>query len=263
MAEVIPGGDPAGSEGDPGTKEPAKKPDTDTQLAELRAELDTAKSRLGKANAEAKERREALEKLKPFADLGVSADDLKGLIKDRKDREEKRKRDEGEWETLKTELTKAHERDRTELQDALTAERRDNDNAYRDTELTAAAVEAKAYPKLLLTVASGLVHITRDDDGKRQVKVVNTAGEPLFNDEGTPMTIRELVPWMKKQEEFWPLFEGQGMAGGGAPAGSGAGGAPGKKIETMTEEERMDLIDEIGAEEYNVRLQKELETAAA
>jgi len=69
-----------------------------------------------------------------------------------------------------------------------------------------------------------------EEDGKFQVLVVDSAGDPRYSGvTGAPMSLKELVAEMKGQDKFGPLFKSGAGQGGGTPA-DGARRAPQRQV---------------------------------
>jgi hypothetical protein len=154
----------------------------------------------------------------------------------------------GEFAKLREQIQTKHEaalREREEQAGKIASQL---DRYIRDEAILRAAAEENAYPNLLPKVVQEFVRVV-DEDGERRAVVVDERGQRRLNDRGQDMSIRDLVAWMKTQEEYWPLFRGQGVAGGGAVGRSGTG-SPRKSHKDMSEMERVAYIQEHGLDKY-------------
>jgi hypothetical protein len=122
------------------------------------------------------------------------------------------------------------------------------DRKVRDQALVQAAAEHDGYTHLLPEHATKFVQV-REEAGERVAVVVDEKGEARLNADGSRMSVSQLVSWMKEQERYWPLFRGQGIAGGGAAGGSGAGGAR-KSLKDMSDFEKAQYVQQHGLEKY-------------
>jgi hypothetical protein len=82
-----------------------------------------------------------------------------------------------------------------------------------ENQATAAVVEAKGIPDLLLPFIKNQVKVA-EENGELVVQVVDAKGELRYGGTGSPMTIKELVSEMKGQEKFGRLFESEQQKGG-------------------------------------------------
>lgn len=86
---------------------------------------------------------------------------------------------------------------------------------------TAAVVELKGVPELLLPFIKNQVKVI-EENGEFKVFVVDGAGDQRYSGvTGSPMTIKELVAEMKANEKYGRLFESETPPGGGMPPGGG------------------------------------------
>lgn len=154
----------------------------------------------------------------------------------------------GEFAKLREQIQAKHEAALKEREESVGRISSQLDRYIRDEAILRAAAEENAYPNLLPKVVQEFVRVV-DENGERRAVVVDERGQRRLNDSGKDMSIREFVAWMKGQEEYWPLFRGQGVAGGGAVGRSGAG-SPRKSHKEMTEMERVSYIQEHGLDKY-------------
>jgi len=92
------------------------------------------------------------------------------------------------------------------------------------TQAITAAGGIPVAPKLLKPVIRSATRVVLKDDGKRSVEVVGETGVARVStvkNDGTYMTVSELVDELKANEEFQPLFKGTGASGTGASGSSG------------------------------------------
>lgn len=151
-------------------------------------------------------------------------------------------------ESIKRQMNEAHGKEREKLQQKLDRLRASLSDALVEGEAARVLAEMKGSPTLLLPHIRKSVKITETDDGFA-VHVVNGKGESRVRDDGSPMTIKQLVEEMKGAPEFGRAFDGSGAAGTGSGGGSGGGGAA-KKRSQMTVEQKAAYVAEHGQEAY-------------
>ena len=207
-------------------------------------EVAEIKRALAAANKEAMERRKALEAVPKDFD----PEKWTKLTDMEKRQEEEAAMARGEFEALR-------EKDREEFKAKLTAKEEHAqkiasqlDQVIRGNEILRATAEHDGYAHLLPTHVERFVQVV-EENGARKAVVVNDDGGRRVNDNGEPMSISELVGWMRAQEQFWPLFKGQGVAGGGATGRGGAGGAL-KSRKDMSDGEKAQYISEKGLDAF-------------
>jgi len=151
-------------------------------------------------------------------------------------------------ESIKRQMNEAHGKEREKLQQRLDLMRTSLSDALIDGEAARVLAEMKGSPTLLLPHIRKSVKITETDDGFA-VHVVNNKGEPRVRDDGSPMTIKQLVEEMKSVPEFGRAFDGSG-AGGTGSGGAGGGGGAAKKRSQMTVEQKAAFVAEHGQDVY-------------
>lgn len=205
---------------------------------EFPSDVEGLRSALEKEKARRRELSEKLAQMPPDFDPAKWA----ALTEAEKKREEAEALQRGEFEQVKADIQRrAEEREKALLSQL--------DHHLRDQAILAAGAEHDAYTHLLPDVVSRYVTV-REEDGKRVPVVLDDAGKVRYNDAGDRMTVAEFVGWMKGQERYWPLFKGEGMAGGGASGRGGAGGARSKPIKDMSESEKVAFVHEHGLDRY-------------
>jgi hypothetical protein len=108
-----------------------------------------------------------------------------------------------------------------------------------ENEATAAIVEAKGVPELLMPFLANKVKVT-EEDGKFKVYVVDAEGERRYSGiTGQPMTIKELVLEMKSVEKYGRLFESEHQEGGGGMRPKGGQKPPPNQQKPQTANEKI------------------------
>lgn len=209
------------------------------------------RSRLGRANQEAGNRRTQIEK---WERLGKTPDEIQALLDAQAQREQEDLEKKGQWDTLKNQMVEQH----TNEKNTLITER---DNAFKEVNnyvaenaALAAIQEYKGSVKVLLPHVLSRVKVQKDEaTGKRIATVLGEDGNPRVNAEGKFITPADLVKEMRADTEFSRAFEGPPGGGGGTPPGSGGGGGtpPGsKKRSEMSTQEKAAFIREHGQTDY-------------
>jgi hypothetical protein len=171
------------------------------------------------------------------------------LTKAEKEREQRKAEEKGEWEKLRGQLQEQHQKQIQEWEGREKTLLSQLDQKIVDEAILGAAAQHDAYAHLLPKYAKDFVKVV-EEDGRRRPVVVDERGDRRLNEKGEDMTIPQLVEWMKVQEQYWPLFKGHGVAGGGSSGRSGAGGAHSKKISEMSEAEKVAFVQEHGLDRY-------------
>jgi len=120
---------------------------------------------------------------------------------------------------LKGEFQQAHQAELTKHKNRAEALQAELYRVKVEQAVTAAVVEAKGDPDLLIPHIVKRVKIT-EDGGKFDVAVLDDAGDKRFNGvTGLPMTIKDLVVEMKADKKWGRGFDADAPAGGGMPPG--------------------------------------------
>lgn len=193
------------------------------------------------------ERKAAKEALKAFE--GIDPEEARSLLTNKKKAEEDALKQAGKWEEMKSQIVSEWEKKLDPLAKERDRYRAAVDRYLIDAQATAAIAEHKGVPALLLPHVKQHIRVV-EENGEFVARVVDANGNPRIGDaQGNPMTISQLVERDFKQNDiFGRAFEASGAAGSGAPAGSQAGGAGGKKqvkradFDAMAPNERMAFI---------------------
>ena len=195
---------------------------------------------------EREERKKLAKALKGKPDLTAEdAEELERLRQERAEAERKKLEAEGKWEELRTKLQKEYD----EKVQAKAAEVKERDSYIErlvvDNELRRALTEIGVHKDYLEAVEAMMKlrgpRVQKGEDGYRGV-----FPDELHGDK--PIT--EYVQEWAKTDQAQRFIEASGATGGGA-SGRGAGGAgKTKAFKDMSEQERMDYIDEHGLEKY-------------
>lgn len=95
-----------------------------------------------------------------------------------------------------------------------------------EAQATAAVVAARGEPALLLPHIRPALAVVADGDGFA-VRVLGADGRPRLKDDGSPVSVGELVDEIRRSPVFGRAFDGSGLAGSGTPPGGTASAAPG------------------------------------
>ena len=187
--------------------------DADVDVEELTKQVRTS-------NLEAMNRRKELE---AWSKLGLSAEEIEQLKKDKEDREAKDAEKKGEWEKLKEQIVTQHNAEK----EKWSKREKDLFGQLRSVLVDNAALQAisseKGSPDLLLPI----IHKHADmieENGTLQVRILDDKGAPRVNAKGEFLTIADLVSEFKSSEKFGRAFEATGKGGSGADPASGRSG---------------------------------------
>lgn len=102
-----------------------------------------------------------------------------------------------------------------------------------DSRAAAAITEAKGSVELLLPIIKNQVRMSRNQQGKSIVEVIDANGEVRPSPSSGSidnMTIKELVEELKNNPAYARAFDGSSASGGGANGGTAGGGSGGHSI---------------------------------
>jgi hypothetical protein len=128
-----------------------------------------------------------------------------------------------------------------------------------DAEVISALNKLKGNSELLLLHVKKFVRMVEDENGNFSNQVVDKAGNPRVNGDGSYITVEELVSEMRDQETFATAFEADVKSGAGTThggqGGEGTGGKKGVipsdlKRSNMKPRDKVDFIKEHGNDVY-------------
>lgn len=204
-----------------------------------------------------KERRKTLAgenaNLKKFKDLGKSPEEIQELLQREADAEEKRLKDEGDFESLKSQLQKNHA-DELEAKDKRISSLTKQIEKLMVTDNARAVLseeDIQGNPTLLMPAIRDRVEVKENDEGDFLLVVKRPDGTPMLNTSNEPASIRDLALELRGNSEYSGAFKGVNQSGGGAPNKSG-GGAPSGNLSRskMSVREKTAYIREHGQEAY-------------
>lgn len=201
--------------------------------AELPSEVTGLKSAL---EAERQQKAE-LEKLaNQFK--GIDPAKAKELLANAKKAEEDAAKAKGDWDNWKAQMQSQFDQEKVALTTRLTEAETALESELITARATAAIAEAKGVPALLLPHVGARVV---NENGKREVRIFDAAGQTRYGKNGAPMTIAERIAEMKQDAIFGRAFEGTGAGGSGAQ--NNTAGAGGKKSIPRAEFDQMSVAD--------------------
>ena len=195
--------------------------ETEEEKTALRAVIDEEKAGVLRKNAE------LIVKLKELKNLeGVELNEYQTLKQQAADAEANRLKKSGEFDTLKEQLVKAHQKEietRTQREKLLTSSLEQH---LIDAEATRSITDAKGSSLLLLPHVKSRVRV-EEEGGRYVTKVIDPAtGSPRMKSDGAFFGIADLVAEMKADvATFGRAFEPSGAAGSGATGSNGGGGS--------------------------------------
>lgn len=214
------------------------------------------KAALARANKEAGDRRKQIDR---WEKIGKTAEEIEELLAKIDEDKDKAAHEKGDVEAVKKQMLDQFAKERKKLEDKIAeAEvktgkmRSAMESQMIDATATAAIVEAKGDPFMLLHHVQRFAKVEEADDGKYMIKVMDPLeGTEKVNGEGKPMTIPELVAEMSQNERYARAFVGNGHSGGGSRQ-QGGGERPStvkSKKELDTREKRMAFVKTFPSEE--------------
>jgi chromosome segregation ATPase len=176
-------------------------------------------------------------RLRDLEAKGVDANELAGLqeelaardetIAQLKEKAEKGKGSDKEWEAREAQLVAKHEQEKQVLVEENDSLLRDLNENLIDRNLTDEIVALKGRPKAIIPYARKFVKIQKNEAGRRVPVVVDEEGNERVGDsKGTAMSIGQFVKEdIRSMPDFAPLFDDEEKGGGGAPPKGGTGGS--------------------------------------
>jgi DNA repair exonuclease SbcCD ATPase subunit len=228
----------------------------DTEAAELKEELERLRKYHHKANKEAEKFRH---ELKAYRELGVEPETIQGLLKEREEAELKAAEARQDWESLREkmkenqhkELSKKDQEVETMRQE-LAAMQQSIEEHLVDAQLTSEIASQGVKPRLLMPHIRNKVKAVKNDAGKYGVAVLDDDGNIREN-----FTIKDLLEEAKNDEDLSGLFPAPESSGA---ATTSAGQSVSKDIgdkallkkrkSELTQAEKERIIDKFGGIEY-------------
>jgi hypothetical protein len=216
-------------------------------------DVGSLRNAVGHIKNENKSLKGKMSQFKELENLGLSPDQIKQMAADRQSAEEKRLKDEGDFNALKQQLEENFNKEKNGWQGREqklvgTISKILVDDAARAV-LTDPSVDGN--PTLLLPLIRDRVKVTETDDGFG-LQVLRPDGAPMLNPQNEPATLKDLFLEMKAKPEYAGAFRGVNQSGSGAPNGQGGdGGAIGsKKRSEMSTPEKVAFIAKNGQDAY-------------
>ena len=200
--------------------------ETEEEKTALGATLEADATGLKSKNAELIGKLKELKKLE-----GIDADEYRTLKEQAAATEADRMKKSGEFDSLKTQLVTAHQKEletrtlrETSMKSAL-------EQHLVDAEATRCIADAKGVPLLLLPHVKNRVRV-EEEAGKYVTKVIDPAtGAPRVKPDGSFLSITDLVAEMKADvATFGRAFEPSGSSGAGSQGSSGGSGGGAKTM---------------------------------
>lgn len=215
---------------------------------QLKETLGTEKARADKAEAD----------LAPFAATGVKPRDLKARLEklgelEKLDPDKEADRlAQTKFDSMKQQLVEQHKEEKKALEERTGVLFTELDKSKRVEAATKAIVDAGGNPDVLLPHVLGQTKFV-EKDGKFDVQVIDTQGNPRIGDAGGGgMTLPQLVDEFKAKDAFAPLFAASGTTGGGTTPSTqnhGGQGAPRTRAD-LDLNAKAEYIEKNGMEAY-------------
>ena len=210
-------------------------------------EFERTRKALEKANKEAAERRI---KLKEWDELGVDPEKVKQLLQAQREAEIKKAEEEGRYQELIDKMREDINRKEHEANEKLTAMQTKLEKQLKEKEVVAAIAAEDGVAALLKSHVEKYVDIVEGDDGYETV-IKDEYGQVRKNEDGSNMTIRQLVQSLKEHPELSFGFKAPKVSGSGTQdAGSQSKTAPKKSKSKMTAREKAAYVEKYGMEAY-------------
>lgn len=189
-----------------------------------------------------------------YAALGLEPDAIKALIEEKRLADEKKLKDEGDWNSLKQQMEANHQNELKAKQDREGKLLSTINKALVDDQARSvlADPEISGNPTLLLPLIRDRVKVTETDNGFELQVLQAEGGAPMLNSSNQPATLKDLFLEMKAKPEYAGAFKGVNQSGGGAPPsnGNGGGGGATPSRSKMTAVQKTAFIGQHGLEKY-------------
>lgn len=219
------------------------------------------------------EKKQAEARARAYEDLGVKPEEIAEIQAKRAEAEENALTTQKQWETLKGNLTTAHERKVGDLAREHAAKIEEINRGHQERAdfltrelrrnmITNAAVQAikevdpEASIKLLLPQVESALEFFEEGEGdakKFEVRVVGNDRQPRWKDGTSMMGIKDLINELRDDPELGGAFSASAKGGSGAKGGvkpNGQRAAVASKSELKTSKDKSAFITEHGMQAY-------------
>lgn len=155
---------------------------------------------------------------------GLDPEDVQAALKARADAEEARKRQEGDFTSLKQQLMDQHAKEKKAWEDQLAELTGTIEQVIGTDAARAAIVAEEGEAELLLPHVRAQVKVVKDGKSWKRV-VIDGQGQTRYNAKGEEMSVRELVAEMKGKDTYKPAFKAPDTTGSGARPNTGFTGS--------------------------------------
>lgn len=195
-----------------------------------------------------------LSQLSAFKELGITADEARELLEQRRTAEEQRLIDAGDFKSLKEQMEANHAASLADKDAVISRYKKFIEKTLVSDNARAvlASDDIKGNATLLLPVIRDRVEVA-ESDGEFQLVVKRPDGTPMLNEANGPATLKDLFMELRKAPEYADAFKGVNQSGGGAPNNPLGGGAPNGSLVRgkMSVKEKTAYISANGQEAYN------------
>ena len=148
----------------------------------------------------------------------------------------------GEYEKMRERLNTAHSETLAERDKNISRLTASLESNMIESQLATALASAKGVPELLVPTLKQHLRVAQNGDGYT-TQVVTPTGDIRLSDDGTPMTVKELVTEFKANPTFSRAF-GAENSGGGAGGSSAGGGTRDGLMEQLASAAKANNIGE-------------------
>jgi hypothetical protein len=229
----------------------------EAEAAELKEELERLRKYHHKANKEAEKFRH---ELKAFRELGVEPEAVQGLLKEREEAEIKAAEARQDWESLREKMKENQHKELSKKDQEVEAMRQELalmqqsiEEHLVDAQLTSEIAGQGVKPRLLMPHIRDKVKAVKNEAGKYGVAILDDDGNVREN-----FTIKDLMEEVKNDEDFSGLFPAPDSSGAGTTSAgqavvkdTGDKALLKKRKSELTQEEKERIIDKYGAIEFS------------
>ena len=176
------------------------------------------------------ETKNAKNKAKQWEDLGFDPEDVKELLQERQQADEAKKREEGRFEELISEMKLKHEADLKARDEKYDRRLNKEKEAHVTREIATACQDKDVEGKMLMLepYIKSVVEVVELDSGELVTRIKGKDGNYRIADgQGNYMTVKDLLLEMRQDDNWGGAFKSSGVQGGGAT--KGASSQPGAK----------------------------------
>ena len=216
-------------------------------------ELERTRRALAKANKEAQDRRY---KLQEWDDLGVDPETVKQWKEERRSEEVRKAEEEGRYQDIIERTRQEAATDREKAEEKVNQMKAQLESYLVDKNIAEAISSEEGIPRLLQDITRKSVKTVLDDSGEYKTVVVDSDGLPRKGEDGSEMSVRDLVKSFKQDPDLQYAFRAPNTSGSGTDSQASATPpskkpGPKPKRSSMTAKEQRAYVQKHGYQEFS------------